>query len=49
MPRHEPAEDEGEEREGREKREEREGWRRREENHDGDSVAGMLDQVFSAT
>ena len=34
MPRHEPAEEESEERE------------RREENHNGDSVAGMLDQVF---
>ena len=38
MPRHEPAEEEGEEREGR---------RRREDDHDGDSVAGVLDQVFA--
>ena len=38
MPRHEPAEEEGEEREG---------GRRREENQNhGDSVAGLLDQVF---
>ena len=38
MPRHEPAEEEKEEREGR---------RRREDDHDGDSVAGVLDQVFA--
>ena len=38
MSRHEPAEEEGEEREGR---------RRREDDHDGDSVAGVLDQVFA--
>ena len=39
MSRHEPAEEEGEEREGLR--------RRREDNHDGDSVAGALDQVFA--